>query len=192
LDQTREIKSPTIHNKIIRRADYLEQANKETENPKLHSEQDITILVVDDDEINRVVMGQQLDEYNVIKCSNELDALTTVEGEKPHLILLDLMMPGLNGYEICQKLRLKYSQIELPIILVTANNHLEDLTQSFKTGANDYLAKPFHNGELRSRVENQLRLCLLHRVSEDNLHMRSQMESYAKADSELRSSRFRL
>jgi CheY-like chemotaxis protein/nitrogen-specific signal transduction histidine kinase len=192
LDQTRAIKSPTIHNKMIRRADYLEQANKEPEIPKLRSEQDITILVVDDDEINRVVMGQQLDEYNVIKCSNGLDALTAVEGEKPDLILLDLMMPGLNGYEVCQKLRLKYSQIELSIILVTAKNHLEDLTQGFKTGANDYLAKPFHNEELRSRVENQLRLCLLHRVSEDNLHMRSQIESYAKADSELRSSRFRL
>lgn len=192
LDQTRAVKAPSIHNKMIRRADYLEQANKEPEVPKLRSEQDITILVVDDDEINRVVMGQQLDEYNVIKCSNGLDALTAVEGEKPDLILLDLMMPGLNGYEVCQKLRQKYSQIELPIILVTAKNHLEDLTQGFKTGANDYLAKPFHNEELRSRVENQLRLSLLHRVSEDNLRMRSQIESYAKADSELRSSRFRL
>tara|TARA_B110000858_G_C17810153_1_gene480707 strand:+ start:549 stop:3632 length:3084 start_codon:yes stop_codon:yes gene_type:complete len=192
LDQTRAIKSPSIHNKMIRRSDYLEQANKQPEVPKLRSEQDITILVVDDDEINRVVMGQQLEEYNVIKCTNGFDALTVVEGEKPDLILLDLMMPGLNGYEVCQKLRQKYSQIELPIILVTAKNHLEDLTQGFKTGANDYLAKPFHNEELRSRVENQLRLSLLHRVSEDNLLMRSQIEPYAKADSELRSSRFRL
>jgi two-component system, sensor histidine kinase LadS len=172
LDQTRAVKQASIHNKMIRRADYLQQANKETEVPKLRNEQDITILVVDDDEINRVVMGQQLDEYNVIKCSNGLDALTAVEGEKPDLILLDLMMPGLNGYEVCQKLRQKYSQIDLPIILVTAKNHLEDLTQGFKTGANDYLAKPFHNEELRSRVENQLRLSLLHRVSEDNLRMR--------------------
>ena len=192
MDQATAVKSPSIHKQMIRRSDYLQQANKKPKAPKLRSEQDITILVVDDDEINRVVMGQQLDEYNVIKCSNGLDALTVVEGEKPDLILLDLMMPGLNGYEVCQKLRQQYSQIELPIILVTAKNHLEDLTQGFKTGANDYLAKPFHNEELRSRVENQLRLSLLHRVSEDNLRMHSQIESYAKADSELRSSRFRL
>lgn len=86
---------------MIRRADYLEKANKEPEVPKIRSEQDITILLVDNDEINRVVMGQQLDEYNVIKCSNGLDALTVVEGEKPDLILLDLMMPDLNGYEVC-------------------------------------------------------------------------------------------
>ena len=192
LDQTRAIKSPDIHKKMIRRADYLVQANKKEQPLKLRSEQDTTILIVDDDEINRVVMGQQLDEYNVIKCSNGLDALTIIEESKPDLVLLDLMMPGLNGYEVCQKLRQKYTQIELPIILVTAQNHLEDLTLGFQTGANDYLAKPFHNEELRSRVENQLRLSLLHRVNEDNARLRSQIENYATADMELRSSRFRL
>ena len=192
LDQTRAIKSPDIHRQMIRRADYLQQANKEEEIPKLRSEQETTILVVDDDEINRVVMGQQLDEYNIVKCSNGLDALTVIEENKPDLVLLDLMMPGLNGYEVCQKLRQKYNQIELPIILVTAKNHLEDLTQGFKTGANDYLAKPFHNEELTSRVENQLRLSLLHKINEDNVKLRSQIENYAQADAELRSSRFRL
>jgi signal transduction histidine kinase/CheY-like chemotaxis protein len=154
LDQTRAIKSPNIHLQMIRRADYLRQANKIDDVPKLRTEQEITILVVDDDEVNRVLMGQQLDEYNVVKCSNGLDALTSIEENKPDLVLLDLMMPGLNGYEVCQKLRQKYNQIELPIILVTAKNHLEDLTQGFSTGANDYLAKPFHNEELLSRVEN--------------------------------------
>lgn len=192
LDQTRAVKEPSLQKQMIRRADYLEQANKESETPKLRSEQETTILVVDDDEINRVVMGQQLEEYNVVKCTNGLDALTTIEEEKPDLVLLDLMMPGLNGYEVCQKIRQSYSQIELPVILVTAKNHLEDLTQGFKTGANDYLAKPFHGEELRSRVENQLRLSLLHKVNEDNVRLRSQIETYVQADSELRSSRFRL
>ena len=192
LDQTQAIKSPNIHRQMIRRADYLRQANKIDDVPKLRTEQETTILVVDDDEINRVVMGQQLDEYNVVKCSNGLDALTSIEENKPDLVLLDLMMPGLNGYEVCQKLRQKYNQIELPIILVTAKNHLEDLTQGFSTGANDYLAKPFHNEELLSRVENQLRLSMLHRINEDNLKMRSQIETYAQADTELRNSRFRL
>ena len=192
LDQTRAIKSPSIHKQMIRRADYLKSANQEEETPKLRSEQEITILVVDDDEINRVVMGQQLEEYNVVKCSNGLDALNLIEEDKPDLVLLDLMMPGLNGYEVCQKLRQKYSQIELPVILVTAKNHLEDLTQGFRTGANDYLAKPFHNEELSSRVENQLRLSMLHRVNEDNVRLRAQIENYVQADAELRSSRLRL
>lgn len=137
-------------------------------------------------------MGQQLEEYTVVKCSNGLDALTSIEESKPDLVLLDLMMPGLNGYEVCQKIRQKYNQIELPVILVTAKNHLEDLTQGFKTGANDYLAKPFHSEELKSRVRNQLRLSLLHRVSEDNVKLRAQIEKYIEADGELRSSRLRL
>jgi signal transduction histidine kinase/DNA-binding NarL/FixJ family response regulator len=192
LDQTRAVKEPTLQRQMIKRADYFEQANKSDDVPKLRSEQETTILVVDDDEINRVVMGQQLEEYNVVKCTNGLDALTTIEESKPDLILLDLMMPGLNGYEVCQKIRQKYSQIELPIILVTAKNHLEDLTHGFKTGANDYLAKPFHGEELRSRVENQLKLSLLHKINEDNVRLRSQIETYVEADSELRSSRFRL
>ncbi len=192
LDQTRAIKSPAISKQMIRRADFLADANKPPEIPKLRSEQETTILIVDDDEINRVVMGQQLEEYNVLKCSNGLDALTLIDEEKPDLVLLDLMMPGLNGYDVCQKLRQKFNQIELPIILVTAKNHLEDLTQGFRTGANDYLAKPFHNEELRSRVENQLRLSMLHKVSEDNVKLRSQIETYAAADTELRASRLRL
>ena len=80
----------------------------------------------------------------------------------------------------------------MPVILVTAKNHLEDLTQGFKTGANDFLAKPFHGEELWSRVENQLRLSLLHKINEDNVRLQSQIETYAEADRELRSSRFRL
>ncbi len=192
LDQTRAIKAPGIQKQMIRRADFLADANKKEEYPKLRSNQEVTILVVDDDEINRVVMGQQLEDYNVVKCSNGLDALTIIDENKPDLVLLDLMMPGLNGYDVCQKLRQKYNQIELPIILVTAKNHLEDLAQGFQTGANDYLAKPFHNEELRSRVENQLRLTMLHQVNEDNVKLRSQIESYAEADTELRSSRLRL
>lgn len=192
LDQTRAVKVPEIQKRMIRRADYLERASKKDEIPKLRSEQETTILVVDDDEINRVVMGQQLDEYTIVNCSNGLDALTSIEEQKPDLVLLDLMMPDLNGYEVCQKLRQKYDQIELPIILVTAKNHLEDLTQGFETGANDYLAKPFHHEELRSRVDNQLRLSLLHNISADNVRLKSQIEVYAKADTDLRSSRFRL
>lgn len=192
LDQTQAVQAPTIQKQIIRRADFNAGDSATEELPKLRSNQETTIIVVDDDEINRLVMTQQLDDYNVLQCSNGLDALNLIAEEKPDLLLLDLMMPGINGYEVCQKLRQKFNQIELPIILVTAKNHLEDLTQGFETGANDYLPKPFHAAELRSRVENQLRLSMLHRIHEDNVKLRSQIESYADADRELRSSRLRL
>ena len=181
-----------IAKRMIRRADFMQGALRKEIDPELKSEEGTTVLIVDDDEINRIVMGQQLTDYMVINCSNGLDALTAVAESKPDLILLDLMMPGLNGYEVCQKLRQRYSPIELPIILVTAKNHLEDLTKGFETGANDYLAKPFHNEELKSRVENQLKISMLHRTNEDNIRLRALIKSYSAADTELRSSRMQL
>ncbi|MEX2131773.1 MAG: 7TM diverse intracellular signaling domain-containing protein [Pseudohongiellaceae bacterium] len=191
-DQTLAVPLPTIFRQMIRRADFSLTVKSEQDVPKLRSEEETTILIVDDDDINRTLMEQQLDEYHTIECSNGFDALTIVEEKKPDLILLDLMMPGMNGYEVCQKLRQQYNQIELPIILVTAKNHLEDLTMGFNTGANDYLAKPYYHQELKSRVANQLKLTYLHRISEDNVKLRSQIEKYVQADAELRSSRLRL
>jgi signal transduction histidine kinase/DNA-binding response OmpR family regulator len=192
-NQTRAVPTPTVNRQMIRRADFSVMPDNKTETlPKLRSEQETTILIVDDDEVNLTLMGQQLDEYTVIKCSNGFDAITQVDEQKPDLVLLDLMMPGMNGYEVCQKLRQRYNQIELPIILVTAKNHLEDLTMGFNTGANDYLAKPYYFQELKSRVNNQLKLGYLHRIHDDNVRLRSQIERYAQADAELRSSRFHL
>lgn len=192
LDQERSSEASLVSKQMIRRADFLQDALSTPANTSFKHASSTTIMIVDDDEINRVVMGQQLAEFSIVNCSNGLDALTAVEESKPDLVLLDLMMPGINGYEVCQKLRLRYSQIELPIILVTAKNHLEDLTEGFRTGANDYLPKPFHNEELRSRVENQLKLSTLHRINEDNIRLRSLLKSYSEADAELRSSRLQL
>lgn len=192
LDQERSSQASIVSKQMIRRADFLQDALAASPSASFQHASNTTIMIVDDDEINRVVMGQQLAEFSIVNCSNGLDALTAVEESKPDLVLLDLMMPGINGYEVCQKLRLRYSQIELPIILVTAKNHLEDLTEGFRTGANDYLPKPFHNEELRSRVENQLKLSTLHRINEDNIRLRSLLKSYSEADSELRSSRLQL
>ena len=192
LDQNRGGAASIVNKQMIRRADFMQEALRREVDPELKSEQDTTVLIVDDDEINRIVMEQQLTDYTVINCSNGLDALTAVAESKPDLILLDLMMPGLNGYEVCQKLRQRYSPIELPIILVTAKNHLEDLTKGFETGANDYLPKPFHNEELKSRVENQLKLSMFHRTNEDNIRLRALIKSYSAADTELRSSRMQL
>jgi CheY-like chemotaxis protein len=149
-------------------------------------------MIVDDDEINRIVIGQQLSEYTVINYTSGMDALTAVAESKPDLILLDLMMPGLSGHEVCQKIRQRYNPIELPIILVTAKNHLENLAEALATGANDFLPKPFHKQELKSRVENQLKLSLMHRTSKENMRLRSLIKSYSEADRELRHSRMQL
>ena len=192
LDQSRASVASTFDEQMIMRAEFAQKALRREADPALRSQQNITVMIVDDDEINRIVIGQQLSEYTVINYTNGMDALTAVAESKPDLILLDLMMPGLSGHEVCQKIRQRYNPIELPIILVTAKNHLENLAEALATGANDFLPKPFHKQELKSRVENQLKLSLMHRTSKENMRLRSLIKSYSEADRELRHSRMQL
>ena len=192
LDQSRASVASTFDVQMIMRAEFAQKALRREADPALRSQQNITVMIVDDDEINRIVIGQQLSEYTVINYTSGMDALTAVAESKPDLILLDLMMSGLSGHEVCQKIRQRYNPIELPIILVTAKNHLENLAEALATGANDFLPKPFHKQELKSRVENQLKLSLMHRTSKENMRLRSLIKSYSEADRELRHSRMQL
>lgn len=119
-----------------------------------------TVLVVDDEPVNlQVLMNYlSLEKYTVYTASNGAEGIELVKKEKPDLLLLDVMMPKMNGYEVCQELRKTYSAAELPIIFLTAKNQIEDLLKGYKSGANDYLAKPFSQEELISRCKTQLDL----------------------------------
>ena len=81
--------------------------------------------------------------------------------EKPDIILLDIMMPGMNGYDVCRKIREKYSADQLPIIMLTAKNQITDLVTALNVGANDYISKPFSGSELLSRIKLHLNLANL-------------------------------
>lgn len=117
-----------------------------------------TILAVDDEPINLQVMVNHLKDlnYRLITANNGIEALKIVEREVPDLILLDLMMPKLSGYEVCKTLRLKYPIHTLPIIILSAKNQINDIILGLEIGANDYMHKPFHKKELLSRIHNQL------------------------------------
>ncbi|MDV7402953.1 response regulator, partial [Arthrospira platensis SPKY1] len=104
------------------------------------------ILVVDDEPINQQVFKSHLsrEHYQITKAMNGEEALQILEsGERFDLVLLDVMMPRMSGYEVCQKIREKYLPLELPVIMATAKNQIADLVQGLHTGANDYIAKPF-------------------------------------------------
>ncbi|MCP4345192.1 MAG: response regulator [Desulfobacterales bacterium] len=119
------------------------------------------ILIVDDEPINLHVLANQfsLFNYSVIKALDGFEALETVQKQgKPDLVLLDVMMPKMSGYEVCRKLRETYSASELPVILLTAKNRVEDLVSGFKSGANDYITKPFLKDELLARTRIHLTL----------------------------------
>ena len=126
------------------------------------------ILIVDDESINRKVLRNHLntDFYYLEFASNGKEAIELIENSQPFdLILLDVMMPQLSGYEVCEKIRETYLPSELPVIMVTAKNHVTDLVQGLKVGANDYLTKPFSKHELLARVQTQLDLNRIFKVA---------------------------
>jgi two-component system, sensor histidine kinase ChiS len=124
----------------------------------------IKILIVDDEPINIQVLINSLsiENYTVTQASNGLEALTMIEeGLKPDLMLLDVMMPRMTGYEVCREIRKKYSPLQLPILMLTAKNQTADLVEAFNLEANDYVTKPFIKKELLARINTQIHLAKL-------------------------------
>lgn len=114
-----------------------------------------TILAVDDDPTNlQVIISIFAQEpCHVLIAHDGAEALEMVESRRDiDLIVLDVMMPGLSGYEVCRNLRERFTLFELPVLLVTVKNEPEDLLHGFASGANDFLVKPFYSHELRGRV----------------------------------------
>lgn len=122
------------------------------------------VLVVDDNEVNREVIRTRLgmNNYRVVEAVDGQEALDKVASDKPAIVLLDLMMPRMSGYEFCKQVRKEYSADELPIIMLTAKTEMGDKVFGLNIGANDYLSKPFHQEELLARVGVLLRLRAMH------------------------------
>ena len=121
----------------------------------------IRLLIVDDEPINLEVLDNHLtmQGYEVVQAQNGEEALKLIEDDKDFdLILLDIMMPKMSGYEVCEKLREAYLPNELPVVMVTAKTGISDIVQGLDTGANDYLTKPFSKDELLSRIKTHLNL----------------------------------
>jgi signal transduction histidine kinase/DNA-binding response OmpR family regulator len=141
-----------------------------------------TILVVDDEPSNIQVLKNHLsDTYHIISCMDGFSALNTFYNHKIDLVLLDLMMPAMSGYEVAKNIRNKFSLSSLPIIVLTAKNQITDIIDSFKFGANDYIEKPFSGDELRIRIKTQLDLKKLNDNLEKEVKLRtSELESAKK------------
>jgi len=126
----------------------------------------VRLLVVDDEPINQQVLKNHLSaaHYELVQAMNGEEAMKIVNHQpKFDLILLDVMMPRMSGYEVCEQIRKEYLPSELPIIMVTAKNQVQDLVQGLTLGANDYVSKPFTKQEFLARVKNQLNL---HRINQ--------------------------
>jgi diguanylate cyclase (GGDEF)-like protein len=126
----------------------------------LFKPEDCLILVVDDVKLNLQVIANILDKvgYEYTLVSNGYQALEHVQSARPDLILLDLMMPEINGLEVCEKIQANPELAEIPIIFLSASQEQDHLLQAFKKGAVDYVTKPFHAAELLARVRMHLEL----------------------------------
>src|SRR4051794_6357365 len=132
-----------------------------------------TILVVDDTPLNISILTEILrGEYRVLAAINGEQALKIARGDPPpDLILLDVMMPGMSGHEVCQRLKGESSTRKIPVIFVTAMNQVEDEARGFALGAVDYITKPVSPPIVKARVKTQLALydqnCELERLVRD-------------------------
>ncbi len=123
------------------------------------------ILIADDEPVNLQVLinNLTLKGYEVIAASNGEEVLSIVEKEDFDLLILDVMMPKLSGFEVTKELRAQHSLTELPILMLTAKTQLYDKVTAFEMGANDYLAKPCDKEELIARVETLINLSKLNK-----------------------------
>ena len=118
--------------------------------------EEFNILVCDDDHsiVDAIEIYLKQDGYRVIKAYNGLEALKALEENEIHLIILDIMMPDIDGFSYCDKIR---SLVDCPILFLTAKTMENDITFGLGLGADDYLTKPFRITELRARVNAHLR-----------------------------------
>ncbi|MBU1172901.1 MAG: hybrid sensor histidine kinase/response regulator [Proteobacteria bacterium] len=119
-----------------------------------------TLLIVDDNPHNIQLLKAilSLRGYQLIIAKNGVQALESVKAVLPDLIILDIMMPEMDGFEACQRLKENPATRTIPIIFLTAKSHIDDIMKGFELGAVDYITKPFSTNELMARVEIQLKL----------------------------------
>lgn len=119
---------------------------------------DTSILIVDDNSDNLRLLAKMLESqgYLVRKALNGRMALQAAHHNPPNLILLDITMPEMNGYEVCRRLRASEVTASIPIIFISALDAIEDKVQAFEMGGQDYITKPFQELEVLMRVRNQL------------------------------------
>jgi two-component system sensor histidine kinase ChiS len=147
-----------------------------------------SILVVDDDVVNLQVAVNHLSFLNarVAVAASGQEALDWLQKhEKPDVVILDIMMPGMNGYEVCRKIRETHTASELPVLMLTAKNQVQDLVEGLSVGANDYLTKPFNKDEFLARVKTQLKLKQAYETFKENSRMRKELALRERTEQDL-------
>ncbi len=122
-----------------------------------------TILAVDDDASTLRLISILLEDkgYKVNLAQSGEEALESLKNSLPDLILLDIIMPGLNGFEVCSQLKKRNNTRSIPIVFLTAKDEIDDIVKGFKLGGVDYIVKPFHEEELLVRIRTHIEMKIL-------------------------------
>jgi two-component system alkaline phosphatase synthesis response regulator PhoP len=150
---------------------------KTDQNPKT-----ATILVVDDNEQNLELLIAYLEDLQcrTIPAKDGIAALEIIKKSMPDLILLDVMMPKMSGFEVCRRIKNNPATASLPVIMVTALNELGDIERAIEAGTDDFLSKPVNKWELITRVKTMLKLKHLSDELERTLAYLSEVEKQAR------------
>lgn len=126
---------------------------------------EMKVLIVDDIPLNVLLIEKMLTpfKFQITKANSGLAAMESIKKNNPDLVLLDLMMPGMSGYDVIKSVRETTPQEQLPIIILSALNSNDDVVKGFRLGANDFITKPVIMERLHNSVLTQLNLLLAHR-----------------------------
>jgi two-component system sensor histidine kinase/response regulator len=143
------------------------------------------VLIVEDNQENLDLLTYFLrpQGYNLIHAPDGIQALKMVEDENPDIILLDIMLPKLDGFQVCERLKTNEKTKFIPIIMITALKELKDKIRSLEAGADDFITKPFENIELLARVKSLLRLKEYHdELESKNKELKGKNQSLLRID----------
>jgi two-component system, sensor histidine kinase and response regulator len=143
-----------------------------------------SILIVDDTQENLKILDAILQHagYNISTHVDGLSALDYIKTSKPDLILLDVMMPQMDGFEVCEKLKSDPDTKNIPVIFLTARSSLDDLLKGFRVGGIDYIKKPFRKDELLARVSSHIELIRTKKLLEESNHTKDLLFSVIAHD----------
>lgn len=162
---------------------------------KQGTNEDFLILIVDDVPKNLQVLGNILSQqnYRIAAATSGVQVFSMIDEICPDLILLDIAMPEMDGYQVCKKLKEQPDFLDIPIIFLTARSETEDIVKGFAAGAIDYVTKPFHSVELLARVRTHLELkrsreslkLAYQKLNDANLKIREENEKLVEAQRKL-------
>lgn len=157
------------------------------------------VLIVDDNSANLNILWDTLEPegYEVLAADNGEAALRIATSELPDIILLDVVMPGMDGYEVCRRLKQDEAARNIPVLFVTIKEESEGVIKGFQVGGVDYITKPFEKTELLVRVENHLEISRLtqevlqknHQLARKNIELHQEMALREQAEDELKAER---